>query len=355
MPTADTFRQYLGWCPDAPMMRTAPAVLVVPPETVYDNRPDGSGSGGSPGRVRQGIRIAAGRIQAMARNRYLLWFSFLSGLMMLCLIGTVVWGIRHADGTRQFLLAIPLGTSVITFDARIFLAELLCLSCFNLLLACLVVHRNEKPVTIQEVFGAIDAHAGALAALSVAMAFIATILVEIVSGNTWYIGIAGGFQSAAFRLPYAYVLDELPAMLYLGFEMIFINIVLCLAALCLVPLVVRDEKGLFPALVESIAIVRGTWREILGCILVYGTIVLGTIAAALAIGQLPGLLYDQGVHSMYYGHLLLEVTCYGFILACWCLMVVCCSAAGAAIADLDRAIRSERAAGGCRPQQEIAT
>jgi hypothetical protein len=353
MQIADTFKRHLGWCPNAPSMRTAPAVLLVLPETLRNNQPEGSGSAGSSGRVRQGISIAAGSIRAMARNRYLLWFSLLSGLIMLQLIGTEVWDVRHVDGARQFLVTLPLGASVMVFDTRIFLAELCCLSCFNLLLAGLVMHRDgSTPLTIREGFAAIDAHAGALAALSIAMAVVATILVEIVSGTTLYIEIAGGILVAVFRLPYAYVLDEIPSMLYIGSEMIFITIILSLVALCLVPLIMREEKGL-SALTESISFIRGTWREMLGCILVYGTIILGAAAVALVIGQLPGQLYDLGVHSMSFGHLLMVVTCYGFILACWCLVVVCFSAAGAVITDLSRIGKSGPGSGGPQGRSEV--
>jgi len=76
---------------------------------------------------------------------------------------------------------------------------------------------------------------------------------------------------------------------------------------------------------------------VLGCILVYGTIVLGVAAAALVIGQLPQLLYQgYSYHAIRQTHPLMIVVYYGFILACSIIMAAGFTAAGVAIADLYR-------------------
>ena len=74
----------------------------------------------------------------------------------------------------------------------------------------------------------------------------------------------------------------------------------------------------------------------LGCILVFGLIVLGVFAVGLLIGQSPALLnhdYDFFI-SRSRGYLPMMLVCYGFIVACWALMAAGFSAAGVAIANL---------------------
>ncbi|MEI7858141.1 MAG: hypothetical protein WCH85_11675 [Methanomicrobiales archaeon] len=61
-------------------MRTAPLILATPPVTVTPLEPDG-GAGGT-GRISRGIGFAKGSIRTLIRERQLLWFSFLTGLVM---------------------------------------------------------------------------------------------------------------------------------------------------------------------------------------------------------------------------------------------------------------------------------
>jgi hypothetical protein len=338
----------MGWCPNAPAMHTAPAVLMVAPETIHADRPDGSGPAGRSGRVRFGVSIAAGSLKTMVRNRYLLGFSFLSGLVMFFLIMAEVGDLKHFNKTLPFQINIPLSNSFIVFDPWLFLVEMICLSSFTFLLAGLVLHRNgvKKPVTIREGYTGVAAHAGPLAVLSIAMALIATIMFAIVFQSQFFVKIGGAIVSAFFWIPYDYVLDEISSTLQISFQILFINIIPFLVALCLVPVIVREKKGLVPALAGSITLIQRTWREILGCILVYGTIVLLVVAVALVIGKLPELLYDRGFYlSMYLGHLLMTVVYYGFILACLILMAAGFTSAGVAIANLYRVGKSDGISG----------
>ena len=74
----------------------------------------------------------------------------------------------------------------------------------------------------------------------------------------------------------------------------------------------------------------------LGCLIVFGLIVLGVFAVGVLIGQSPALLnhdYDFFI-SRSRGYLPMMVVCYGFIVACWVLMAAGFTAAGVAIADL---------------------
>jgi hypothetical protein len=361
---ADTFKRYLGWCPNAPSLRTAPAVLMVPPETIHPAQPDGSGSAGRPGRIRDGISIAAGSLKAMVRDRQLLWFTFLSGLIMLFLVLTEAWNNTQISLTPTFPLAItagdssiylnlqdlwvdiPAGNSSLFIDLHLFLLELACMSGFILILAGLVLHRignrGKAPVTVREGLSMVRASLVSLAILSMGMALLATVLYSIISHSELVGGFIHTITMALFWLPYDYYRPSgIFAVLYasanfFAVEIMAINIILFLAALYLVPVIVLEKKGLISAIIGSGTLLWRTWREVLGCILVFGLIALGIFAVGLLIGQSPVLVNNDldFFISRSRGYMPMMAVCYGFILTCWALMAVGFTAAGVALSDL---------------------
>jgi len=142
---------------------------------------------------------------------------------------------------------------------------------------------------------------------------------------------------AIFYLPYAYYIpDPLSAAIFISVQIMFVNIILFLIALYIVPVIVLEKKGLIPALAGSLRLMKKTWRELLGCALVFGAIVIGIATVELMIGQSPLLLnhdYDFFL-QVSRGQVLMTGICYGFILTCWAMMASGFTAAGIAITDL---------------------
>lgn len=334
-PVSETAEHWLGLCRKPPTFRTAPALLTAQQEIMLADRPDSSGSG----RIRMGVSIAAASLKTIIRNRDLLVFALLSGLAMFFFIVAKVWDVQQFDETLPGLITIPFGNSLIVFDPWLFLVELICLSCFAILLASLVLQRNrnevKKTVTFSEGFAGARTHIGPLAVLSLAMALIATIAFGIISETGFFGDIVMSIQMAIIWIPDAYIpYGDVMAFFY-SFILLDINTVLFLFALCLVPGIVLKKTGPVPAPAGLVSLIRRTWREMLGCILVYGTIVLIVAAAALVIGQLPQLLYQgYSYHATVLTHPLMIVVYYGFILACSIIMAAGFTAAGVAIADL---------------------
>lgn len=344
IPISEIIHEWMGWCPNAPALRTAPAVLVVPPETMHPREPGSSGSPVSSGRFRSGIRIATGSLRALFRDRRLLWFSILAGLVMLFLIAVEEWTVAHIQSSPPFLIDIPIGGSVLTYpflDTRLFLIEMICLSCFTILLAGLILYRagnlTHKSLTIREAFTRVSVHAGPLGTLSIAMALFGIFLYEIISQSQFFGKIISTIDMAVFYLPYAYYFpNPLSAAIYFSVIIMFVNIILFLAALYVVPVIVLGKKGPVTALADSFRLMKKTWREMLGCVLVFGAIVLGVAAVALVIGQSPLLLshdYDFFL-QVSRGQVLMTGVCYGFIIACGVMMAAGFTAAGIAVTDL---------------------
>jgi hypothetical protein len=363
---AEVIRGWLGWCPNAPPMRTAPAVLLVPPEIIHAAQPGGGGPVGRPGRIRDGISIAVASLKTLVQDRHLLGFTFLSGLVMLFLVLAEAWNNRYIDpaypvavliGDSSIYLdlqyrwiAIPLGDSNFIFFLGLFLIELVCVSGFIILLTGLIQYRSgnrrKPPVTVSEGLSAVRASFGSLAVLSVGMALLATIFYTIISQSEFVGSIIHSIMDL-FWLPYAYY--EPPMGMGMGFfatlyasayffslEIMVINILLFLAAMYLVPGIVLEKKGLVSAVAGSITLLRRTWREVLGCILVFGLITLGVFAVGLLIGQSPVLVNNDldFFISRSRGYFPMMVVCYGFLVSCWVLMAAGFTAAGVALSDL---------------------
>lgn len=349
---SETAEHWFGLCRKTPAFHTAPALLTAQQEIMLADRPDSSGSG----RIRLGVSIAAASLKTIVRNRNLLVFTLLSGIAMFFIIVAKVWDVQQFDETLPGLITIPFGTSLIPFDPWLFLVELICLSCFAILLAGLVLQRNgnevKKAVTFREGFAGARTHIGSLAVLSLAIALIATITFGIISGIEFLGDIVMSTQMAIIWIPDAYIpYGDVMAFLY-SFILLDINTVLFLSALCLVPVIVLKKTGPVPAPAGLISFIRRTWREILGCILVYGTIVLGVTAAALVVGQLPRMLYQgYSYHATVLTHPLIAVFYYGFILACSIIMAAGFTAAGVAGAKLYQIEEFEGISG--RPEENM--
>jgi hypothetical protein len=336
---------WLGLCRKTPALHTASAVLLGDPGGIQSLQPDAGGAAGGQGRTRNGTSIATGSIRALFTDRRLLVFSFLSGLVILLLVLAERWNLSHIDVSyaASNLITIPVSDSyLIVFDLRLFLIEAVCLSGFTLLLATLVRYRNAQnaamPITVRGAFSAAVSHAGTLAAFSITMAFVATVLLEIASQNQVTGTIVSAISHAMFWLPYAYYVapNGILTTLFFSFQMVVANTVLFLLALYVVPVIALENKGLLPAIAGSFRLMRQTWREVLGCALVFGAIILVVAFIGLLIGQSPALLnndYDFFLQESR-GQVLMMAACYGFLLACGVLMALGATVLGVAVTDL---------------------
>jgi hypothetical protein len=376
---------WLGLCRKAPRLYTTPAVPDAETETVLPAIPDGGGPVGRPGRVRDGIGIATASLKALIRDRMLLWFAFLTGLIMIFLILAEGWSNRYIDPVfpvtvliwdRSFYLdmqylwvGIPLGDTHIIFTFGLFLIELACIFGFILVLASLILYqsrnRGEKVFTVRGALSGLRTSLGSLAALSIGMALIATIIWEEISRSQFVGSIISSIMQL-FWLPYAYYEPQnwtLSAIStsanFFSLEIMAINIILFLAALYLVPVIVLERKGLIPAFAGSVSLFRRTWRMVLGCLIVFGLIAAGVFAVGVLIGQSPALLnhdYDFFI-SRSRGYLPMMLVCHGFIISCWVLMAMGFTATGVALADLYHVGKSNgvfRITQGCREKPKSA-
>ena len=96
---SELIRGWMGWCPDARILKTSQAGILAPPLENPAVLPDGGSSGA--GRIWRGKDFATESIKILARNRRLLWFSFLILLTFIFTIVTDLY-IRFISGTNAF-------------------------------------------------------------------------------------------------------------------------------------------------------------------------------------------------------------------------------------------------------------
>ena len=117
---SETIHEGMGWCPNSPTVRTTPVVLAVPSATAHPAQPGSGANDGGQGRIQRGLSIATGSIRAMFRERHLLWFSLIAGIVILFLIVAEGWSVTHyALIPLPYTIWIPFGnSSLIVFNLQ---------------------------------------------------------------------------------------------------------------------------------------------------------------------------------------------------------------------------------------------
>jgi hypothetical protein len=334
---SEIIQKWMGWCPNAQTIRSSSAILSTPPVSLHSVEPDG-GPGGS-GRISRGINLALGSIKSLIQNKSLLWFSFLTGLVVLFMIASETFYIANLEIITPLLIGIPVMDSIWVFDIRLFLLQVISIFCIDLLLAGLILSispaNTGRPATVREGLSGAWKNKGPLAVLAVIMALLGTALFEIAIQNPF----VGHFLFTAlmnvFYLPYAYYIpDAISSALFFICIALFINFLLFVLTLFVLPIIVLENKNLPAALTGSISLMKGLWREIIGCILVFGAIAIGVSLISVLIGMTPAFVnYDYDFfHSR--GKMLMIIICFLYVIGWWILMTIGSTAVGIAIRNL---------------------
>lgn len=322
---------WLGLCRKSPVVHTF--TTVIPTGDVTGNlvQPVAGGTTGRTGRIRGGIAVATESIRALFRQKHLRELSLLFGLVIIFMVLAEHWNLTHVDTAvaATSLISITAGsTSVIIFDTQLFLIEAICISAFVFLLAAVVRYCSTYTTGVVSRFR--DSFTGSvgqtrsLAAFSIALAFTAVLLLEISAQNEITGNIESAVDTAMFWLPYAYYFapDGIFSSLFFSFWMMVDNSILFLVALYVVPFIVLENRRLPAALAGSARLMIRTRYELLGCAVVFGTIVFMAAFGGLLIGQSPALLnhdYDFFL-QISRGQVLMTGVCYGILVGCGAIM-----------------------------------
>ena len=329
--------EWMGWCPNAPAVRTTSTVLVIPSEIVHSSQPDG-GSGGS-GKIHRGITFALSGTKTLVRNRQLLWFSLLTGLVMAFMFISQ-YGL-HLLGTYPYYAIDFLRWLILTF-----VIDLVSVFCLTVLLAGLVLNISSgegKPVPFFEGLSRVKDYLRSLTTWSVLIALLGTAIYVPLH----YFGLMR-FTLYPFldQFPFNFILfPEVYSTGPIGGTYAIlsavtstvvvsgINIILVILTLFVVPLLVLESRHLPEAVAGSVPLMKNVWGELLACYLILMLIV----AAAAMTSLLFRVVYRVVAPDMllfWYPGIMWIAAAVLFMLTVCGLAVVVSTIAGIATVDL---------------------
>ena len=315
--------QWLGLCRKPPAVHALQTGFGFPSESAYEGLPDGGGSGS--GTIRRGIGAALSGMRTLNRNRQLLWFTLLAGLV---LAGNIV------GQAALFYISHTMQPDIIVSYVLDFLLEFATLFCLVFLLAGLALSlspKNEGSASFFMELAGAKKYLKALFLWSVVLALVGMLLFRIYINFTisWFpheLGFLYTFGPFSFltsilnQFPFNLTLDpniftEVPGYggrslllwIYpLGFmwALIFsaINLLLLILTPFVVPLIVLEQKTLREAVVGSFVMMKKTWVEVATCTVFLGVVVSGVFLTYLLVQAAhgyndPGMAWPPGMVS----------------------------------------------------------
>jgi len=302
---------WFGLCRKPPVIQTMQAGFGFPVQKIIENRPYG-GSGSGPGTIRGGIGAAFVAIKTLCRNRQLLWFALLAGLV---LAGNAV---GHA--AFWYLNRILQPDSLVYYYTQDFVLAFATLTGLIFLLAGLLLSVSSKKENPTSFFAGLceaKKYAKALFLWSLVLALAALLLDRMyVYLTLWFphklallhtLG-DGFFVSTIMQFPFNWTLDwdmltEVPGyggrsllLLVYPFGVLetlhfsLIILVLFILTPFVVPHIVLGQKSVREAVAGSFALIRKIWVGAAACVLFLAAIVVGVFLVHLLVQAASGIV-----------------------------------------------------------------
>jgi len=315
---SEVIRGWLGWCPNAPVMRTTSAVFAAHPATVHPAQPDG-GIGGS-GRINRGITCAVESTKTLIRNKRLFWFSFLTGLVILFMFIAELSLMVYSGSYSYWVLGFRPGL-VLTF-----VIEMISVFSLYFLLAGLIMSVSPvlpgRPVTLRDGLSHARSHMRSIAGWSVIMALCGTALYTIAVHNQYFSYLYPAIMTMTLYIPFIYYIpDIILSALSFTFIKILINVFLFILTLFVVPVLVLENTTLPDAVAGSLSLMKKVWAEIIVCSLIFCLALLGISSLDLIIRMTPALVnYDYSFFHAQGWWMAIMVSVY--VLVWWILAII---------------------------------
>jgi len=351
---------WFGLCRKPPAVHALQTGIGLPPESAYAGLPDGGGGGS--GTIRRGIGAAISGMRTLNRNRQLLWFALLAGL--------VLAGNTICQGALCYIDWIMSDEIVLRLVLR-FLIEFATLFCLVFLLAGLVLSISSKKEGSASFFVKLAGAKKYLKAIflwSFVLALAGMLLHRIFfypGGFFWHFSFS--LFSPLLQFPFTLNLNpstfaEIPG--YGGRSPLFwtypygfedaltfsaINLLLFILTAFVVPFIVLEQKTLREAVVRSFAMMKKTWVEVASCAVFLGVVVSGVfltyllVQAAHGMVTPPDLLYDRPTDTWIALGLL-------YYLALFSVAFVVATVGGIAALDLYTSVKTGQITGSPEPE-----
>jgi len=302
--------QWFGLCRKPPVFHASQTGIGYPAEPVHDGLPDGGGGGSRT--IRRGIGAALSGMRTLNRNRQLLWFTLLAGLV---LAGNAV-----GEGAFWYINR-TLQPDIIGLYIQDFFLSVTTLFCLLLLLAGLIISlssKKEGSASFSKGLAGAKKYWKPLFLWSMILAIAGILLLRIWTGLfTWLLpefpflyifGPSNFVISTVTQFPFNWTLDwamltEVPGyggrslllLIYpLGFmwTMNFLAITLLIFLLTpfVVPLIVLEQKTLREAVMGSFALMKKIGAEIVTSAAFLGVVVFGVFLTYLLVQAVSGIV-----------------------------------------------------------------
>jgi len=311
---SETAEHWFGLCRKPPAVHALQTGIGIPPESTYAGLPDGGGGGSKT--IRRGIGAALSGMRTLNRNRQLLWFTLLAGLV---LAGNTIG--QAAFWYIEYNLHMQLDWIVWQFFIEF--ATLFCLVFFLAGLFLSIASKREGPASFFEGLYGAGKYLKATFLWSFVLALAGMLIIIIFSYvPAWfptpdllflYRNGFGSFDSFLMntlsqfpfnlsRLPPMDIFTEIPGYggrsvllwFYPGFRetLIFsaINLLLFVLTPFIVPQIVLGQKTLRKAVAGSFALMKKTWVEVVACAVFLGVIVFGVFLMYLLVQATHGMV-----------------------------------------------------------------
>jgi hypothetical protein len=360
-----------GLCRKPPAVHPLKAGIVIMPEPAHEGLPDGGGGG--PGAVFKGIGSALTAMRTLNRNRQLLWFTLLAGLVL----------VGNAIGQAAFwFIECNLHMDIYWIVWQFFI-EFATMFCAVFLLAGLYLSIPREKTGSGSFFAALTGakkYLGAIFLWSLILALAGMLIVVIFSYvPTWfptnellflYRNGFGEFDAFIMvtlsQFPFNLTLRPdiftwIPGLggrsvllwIYFGFRdaLLFmaINLLLFILTLFVIPSFVIGRKPLREAVVASFNLMKKTWARVIACIAFLGAIVSVVFLTNLLVGAAyRGAAPSEIVN--YSPSLTWIAAAFVYDFALFCIALVVVTIGCIAVLDFYAAAKPEQGSGSPKPE-----
>ena len=305
---------WFGLCRKPPLVRVSMADSVNLPEPAHEGRPDG-GAGGS-GSISRGIGSALSGMRTLNRNRQLLWFTLLAGLV---LAGTTIaqGALGYVTWTMQ-----PSETEWVVLTFTIELATLFCLVFLLTGLVLSISSKKEGQVSFFEGLTGAKKYIKAIVVWSVVLALAGMLLFSIyfysydwLPRNHLFLNILGtlnGWVNLLMEYPFNPTLTHVfsdpsrygglsltswiyPSGIIQALTFSAINLLLFILTPFVVPFIVLEQKTIRKSVVGSFTLMKKNWIETATCAVFLLFVACGVFLTYLLVQAASGMVAPDNV------------------------------------------------------------
>jgi hypothetical protein len=353
---------WFGLCRKPPMVHVSQAGIVNLPEPAHEGIPDGGGGGS--GAILRGIGAAFSGMRTLNRNRQLLWFTLLAGLV---LAGTTI-----AQGALGYITW-TMQPSEIDWVVLTFIIEFATVFCLVFLLTGLILSislKKDGSASFIEGLAGAKKYIRAVFVWSVVLALAGMLLFSITFYSyDWlprnhlflsFLGTLNGWVNLLVVFPFNPTLTNIfvdpsryeglsltswiyPSGIIQALTFSLINLLLFILTPFVVPFIVLEQKTPRDAVVGSFSLIKKNWAETAACAVFLLVVACGVFLTYLLVQAASGMATPDWVVTIRPENTWIALALM-YDSALFCFAIVMATVGGIAALDLYTSAKSRQIA-----------